>query len=79
MRIVLIGLALLVSGCYSHSDAVKALESADHIDIKTHGYSFLGCHGDDFSTKFTAKNKDGKNVSGSVCSGWFRGGVIRYE
>lgn len=77
---LLIVFALLISGCSSHNDAVKSLEAAGYTNIKTHGYSFFGCsEGNDFSTKFTAKNQNGKTINGAVCSGWFKGGVIRYE
>lgn len=40
--------------------------------VKTGGYSMFGCHnGDLLGTKFTAKNAEGKDVSGTVCKSWF--------
>jgi len=78
--LVLILLAAALSGCSSATDATKALQGAGYTDIKTDGYSVFGCGQDDsFKTKFTAKGPTGVQVSGVVCSGWFKGSTIRTD
>lgn len=73
-------IALLLSGCSSSNDAIKALKANGFNDIQTHGYAFFGCgQGDTFSTKFTAKNHNGQKVTGVVCSDWLKGSTIRFD
>jgi len=68
-----------ITACSSSSDARKVLSNSGYINIKTNGFSLFGCAKDDtFSTKFTATNSQGKRVSGVVCSGWLKGGTIRF-
>lgn len=81
MKKILIALAVIatLTACSSQKDAESALNSAGFTKIETHGYSVFGCGDDDtFKTKFTAINPAGKQVSGVVCSGWFKGGTIRF-
>lgn len=81
MKKILIALAVVatLTACSSRKDAESALTSAGFTKIETQGYSFFGCGDDDtFKTKFTAQNPQGKQVSGVVCSGWFKGGTIRF-
>lgn len=80
MKKILIALAVLaLTACSSRSDAEHALSNAGFTNVETRGYSFFGCGKDDsFKTKFTATNPQGKQVSGVVCSGWFKGGTIRF-
>lgn len=81
MKKILIALAVVASltACSSRKDAEHALTSAGFTNIETHGYAFYGCgEKDEFKTKFTATNPQGKRVSGVVCSGWFKGGTIRF-
>lgn len=76
----LILIFLLLSGCSSSTDAIKALKANGFTDIQTQGYSFFGCgEGDTFSTKFTAKNQQGQKVTGVVCSDWLKGSTIRFD
>lgn len=73
-------LMLSLSACSSSNDAHRALESAGFTEISITGYRFTGCgEDDDFTTGFTARNPQGKYVSGVVCSGWFKGGTIRFD
>ncbi|MZY06142.1 hypothetical protein GUK58_08770 [Acinetobacter pittii] len=73
-------ITLLLSGCSSSNDAIKALKANGFTDIQTHGHAFFNCSKDDtFATKFTAKNKDGQKISGAVCSGWLKGSTIRFD
>jgi hypothetical protein len=49
-------------------------------NVQTHGYAFWGCSkDDDFSTKFTATNTAGKQVSGVVCGGLLKGQTVRFD
>jgi hypothetical protein len=75
---VAIAVAGLV-GCYSNSDARKALEAQGFTQIETHGHSFTGCGDDDtFATKFDAVSPSGQAVSGVVCSGVFKRATVRF-
>lgn len=49
-------------------------------NIQTHGFDLFACSEDDFySTKFTATNPAGQQVSGVVCSGLiFKGATVRF-
>jgi hypothetical protein len=69
----------MAAGCSDPKTAKKTLENSGYTNIELGGYSFFGCSdGDRFSTKFTATNPNGVTVSGVVCSGWFKGGTIRF-
>lgn len=71
--------ATTLTGCTDAPKATRTLEQAGYTDIETRGYSFFGCGEDDtFRTKFTAKNPAGQKVDGVVCSGWLKGGTIRF-
>ena len=60
--------------------ARDTLDSHGFTDIKAGGYSWLGCgKGDVWKTEFTAKNERGKEVSGIVCMGLFKGSTLRLE
>lgn len=79
-KLLLLLSMLVVSGCTSEADAFRALEAEGYKDIQITGYNFFACSKDDtFQTGFTAKNKDGRTVTGTVCSGLlFKGATIRY-
>jgi hypothetical protein len=80
MRKLLLLAALLLVGCTSESDAMRALSAEGYKDVKFTGYDWFACAKDDtFHTGFTAINRDGKVVSGVVCSGLvFKNATIRY-
>lgn len=73
-------LVVMLAGCSNSSDARRALDAAGMTNIQTHGWAPFACgEGDFFSTKFTATNPQGKQVSGAVCSGLiFKNATIRY-
>lgn len=77
--LVIISLCLL-SGCSNQSDVERALQNSGYTNIRTNGYDWFACGRDDFySTKFTATNSAGAQVSGTVCSGLlFKGATIRF-
>lgn len=77
-KYLIICAAFMLSACSDSDGAQKALSAAGYTDIKTHGYSVFGCgRDDDYSTTFTAKGPTGIEVSGVVCSGFFKGSTIR--
>lgn len=72
---------LVLAGCTSSNDAYNALDDAGFKDVKLTGYSWFACAKDDFyHTGFIAKNINGKEVSGTVCSGFlFKNSTIRFN
>ena len=82
MKKVLLSLviAAMFTACTSATDANKALEAEGYTDITFTGYDWFTCSKDDtYHTGFTAKNREGKTVTGTVCSGMlFKGATIRY-
>jgi hypothetical protein len=60
--------------------ATKTLDDGGFTQIQTGGYSWFGCgKGDLYHTEFKAKNAQGKEVSGVVCKGLFKGSTIRFD
>lgn len=79
MKYLIVVLALLLTGCTDEGGSRKALESAGFTDINFQGYAWFGCGKDDgFHTEFTAKNPQGKQVSGVVCCGLLKSCTIRF-
>ena len=78
--------ALGVAGCLTNplwtdpAGATKTLEDAGYTNVKAQGYSWFGCgKGDLYHTEFKANNVNGKQVSGVVCKGVFKGSTIRFD
>lgn len=70
---------LTLAGCTDDEGSRRALESNGFTDIQLTGYELVGCGNDDqFSTGFTAKNSQGKRVSGVVCCGWWKNCTVRF-
>lgn len=69
-----------LGGCSSPVDAERALTGMGYKNIQTYGFDLFACSEDDFySTKFTATNPAGQQVSGVVCSGLiFKGATVRF-
>lgn len=81
MKVVFIALALItLIGCTNQSDAMRALTAQGFTDVRFTGYSFFACGKDDFfHTGFIAKNAQGLEVKGTVCSGLiFKNSTIRF-
>ena len=78
--IAVVGMSILFSGCTNQSDARNALDNSGYTNVKITGYNFFACSKDDFyHTGFTAKNVNGKTVSGTVCSGiLFKNSTVRF-
>lgn len=73
--------ALLLAGCGAdESNSRRTLESSGYTEISITGWAPLTCGKDDtFSTGFTAKNPQGRRVSGVVCCGLvFKGCTVRF-
>ena len=67
-------------GCTNDSKARSVLISQGYKDVRITGYSFMACSEDDiYSTGFNATTPSGQKVSGTVCSGWFKGSTIRFD
>jgi hypothetical protein len=81
-RLLLLAMACAaLAGCYSTNDATSALQAQGFTDIRVTGHAwFASCGKDDtFATSFTARNPQGRVVSGAVCSGLiFRNATIRW-
>lgn len=81
MKAIFIATTLtMLVGCTSKSDAMRALSAQGFTDVRFTGYSFFACSKDDFfHTGFVAKNTQGLEVNGTVCSGLlFKGSTIRF-
>jgi len=80
MRILIIILAVFISGCTNKDKTKETLYKSGFSDVKTGGYDFFACGRDDiFSTHFKAKNPAGNYVEGTVCCGrFFKGCTVRY-
>jgi hypothetical protein len=72
--------ALMLMGCSDPKEANRVLDNSGYTEIQIHGWSYWGCGKDDaFTTRFSAKNPNGKVVSGYVCSSWFsKGSTVRF-
>lgn len=66
--VVLLALALIISGCTNEEKTISILEMDGYQNIQTAGFRFLGCWNeyDFYRTGFVAE-KNGKQVSGVVC------------
>ncbi len=78
-KFALVIVAALMLGCSSPHEARQILTGAGYTDIEITGYNFTGCdEKDSFHTGFKAKGPTGVAVEGVVCSGWLKGGTIRF-
>lgn len=66
--------------CTDKSGAIKTLENQGYTDIQITGYRwFMSGRDDVYSTGFKARSPNGKDVSGAVTSGIFKGSTIRFD
>lgn len=76
---ILICIFVLCS-CTDEEHTVKTLKQAGFHDIKTQGFDMWACgKGDNYATKFVAKNAEGQTARGTVCCGWLKNCTIRFE
>lgn len=84
-NLIILSLIIILSiiECSSVTDFDKAeiqLQLQGYTDIKNTGYDPFCCDRNDrFSTGFTAKDKSGRETSGCICSGIFKGITIRFK
>lgn len=78
LKVTFMVLVLVLCSCTSQSDAERALSAQGFTDVRYTGYQWFACSKDDFyHTGFVAKNQNGKDVSGVVCSGiWFKSATV---
>lgn len=73
-------LPVAVLGCTQPQLANRVLEDAGYTHIQTGGYAFAACaESDTYATRFTAIGPTGRQVSGAVCAGVFKGATIRLD
>lgn len=74
-------LVVLLPGCAApEDDAMRALRATSLQDVRLGGYPFWGCGRDDgFNSSFTAKDRDGRPLSGAVCCGMWKGCTVRFQ
>lgn len=79
--ILVIILAIMLSGCVSEKNTLKTLDSAGFGDIEVTNWKPFSCgEGDWFKTGFKATNVNGKEVTGTVCCGLiFKDCTIRFS
>lgn len=76
--LLVLSAVLLLSACTDPKGATKALLDQGYEPIEVGGWRAMSCSkGDVFTTKFRAKNPDGREVKGVVCSGLLKGATIR--
>ncbi len=79
-RIWLLAILLALSACDDPATAKRAAEDMGLTNVETRGWAMFGCgKDDDFCTKFTATNPNGRRVSGVVGSGWLKGATVRFN
>ncbi len=77
--LVLFIAAAMAGGCGAGDDGSKALEEQGFSDVKIGSRAWFGCgHDDNFNSHFTAKNVNGRQVSGVVCCGFWKGCTVRF-
>ena len=82
MTVAMAAIAILIStgGCTRAGLAERVLTEQGYTNIEAGGYGWLSCSEDDaFKTNFEAIAPNGKRVTGTVCSGWFKGATIRFD
>lgn len=78
---VLIFITLLTISCKRESDVKKFAKAEGWQSYKVEGYCWLCCSEDEtFHTEFTAITKEGKTITGAVCSGIiFKNSTMRLD
>lgn len=80
LLVLLCALSLSLSACTGDDTAIEALTKAGFTQIEITGTDGWSCgeHDWPWGKKFIATNPIGLRVTGTVCSGWFKGSTIRY-
>lgn len=78
---ILLICVLGLTACTDPKNAQRILEDNGYTDVRLTGYSWFSCgQGDTYRDGFIAKSPVGRDVEGTVCSGWlFKNSTIRFE
>jgi len=82
LLLVFVASLTLSVGCTNAKATKKVLRAQGYDKIEITGYRFFACdHKSDFyHTGFKAVSPYGREVSGTVCKGfWFKGSTIRFD
>lgn len=78
-----VGLLSITYACTddsAFSEGKRQLENMGYTEVQNTGYDWFCCgKGDDFSTGFSAKDKNGNVATGCFCSGFMKGTTIRFK
>ncbi len=81
--LLLVLCSFIFVSCTSQTDFEKGkrmLEQQGYTSVENIGYRFFCCgKGDNFSTGFSAIDKDGNEITGAFCSGILKGITIRFD
>lgn len=78
--IAIAALTILVGCGVNPQTATRALEAQGLTQVDIGGWSMFGCgQEDNFKSSFKAVGANGQKVTGTVCSGWFKGVTVRYD
>lgn len=79
MKVLLFLAFFFLSACTHEGEATRVLEMDGVTNIEMTGYKFWGCGKDDFYHTGFKGQRNGKEISGVVCSGLiFKSSTIRY-
>ena len=79
-HLLMIGALLLITGCSDAEEAERALDNLGMANVETTGYSLFGCDDKDtWRTGFRDTNVNDRTVTGTVCSGLFKGATVRFD
>ena len=79
---LLLGLVAIgaTGGLQKPDEATRILRQSGYTQIEITGWRpFAAGQDDTFSTGFRAKSLSGETVTGTVTSGWFKGGTVRLD
>lgn len=79
--VLAISAAVLTTACsVDPAQARRTLEAHGLVDIYIGDYAWFGCGQNDyFSSAFTAKTREGRPASGTVCCGLVKNCTVRIE
>lgn len=80
--ILLLGMVAIgaTGGLQKPDEATRILRQSGYTQIEITGWRpFAAGNDDTFSTGFRAKSPSGETVTGTVTSGWFKGGTVRLD
>lgn len=79
-RLAVVVIALALAGCTKPGKTREVLEQQGYKQVEVTGFRPLSCGEDDvFKTGFAATSPSGAQVTGVVCSGWFKGNTVRLD